>query len=84
MLQYLSLMVFLVCWLSESKWVERIRWWVVDLMWVTTLVVDRREREREIKNIYIYFFFNISDEQYITTSSVVPFIANLLRRLMGD
>ena len=45
-------------------------------------------REREKKKIYIYiyifFFFNISDEQYITTSSVVPFIANLLRRLMGD
>ena len=42
-------------------------------------------RETEIKKIYIYiFFFNISDEQYITTSSVVPLIANLLRRLMGD
>lgn len=37
-----------------------------------------REREREI------IFFNIVYEQYLTSSSMVLFIDNLLRRLMRD
>lgn len=73
---------FLVCWLSDSKWVERIRRWVVDLMWVTTMVVDRCERKGEREREII--FFNIVYEQYLTSSSMVLFIDNLLRRLMRD